>query len=482
MKKTDETNGILWHNRHAWLNGVDLDVELLQAEQEGRDLTSIRPLIRRLQKAKRAPDASSAPLGGERDTAWLAGYVRLAEAIQSLPLRADYPYDEPDALDAIREARAPAAIRVPAWKGTAKRFDDKLHGGLLGRICGCLLGKPVEGWYRTSIEVTAKSTGNWPISRYLRVPTRTMAARIDRLKPVQKFDCTQAATLKNRCLLPHISGMVEDDDINYTVLGLAVLKRHGAAFTPQDVAATWLNEMPLLHTCTAERVAYRNLAAGLAPPASATRLNPYREWIGAQIRADFFGYANPGRPERAAEWAWRDASISHVKNGIYGEMWVAAMLAAAAVLDDWEAVIRAGLDQIPARCRLREDVETILALWADGADYGIVCEYIHAQWNERRQHDWCHADANAQVVAAALLWGDDDFGQSVAQAVMCGFDTDCNGATVGSLWGVMHGAKRIPAAWTRPVRNTVRTGVSGYHEIAIDRLAGEMAAVALNLK
>jgi hypothetical protein len=32
------------------------------------------------------------------------------------------------------------------------------------------------------------------------------------------------------------------------------------------------------------------------------------------------------------------------------------------------------------------------------------------------------------------------------------------------------------------VRNTVRTGVSGYHEIAIDRLAGEMAAVALNLK
>jgi ADP-ribosylglycohydrolase len=464
------------------MNGVDLDVELLQAEQEGRDLASVRPLIRRLQKAKRDPGSPSAPLGGERGAAWLAGYVRLAEAIQALPMRADYPYEEPDALDAIRRARGPARVRVPAGTATARRFGDRLHGGLLGRICGCLLGKPVEGWYRTSIEVTAKCTGNWPINRYLRAPTRTMAARIAQLRPVQRLDEPPAGAPKNRCLLPHISGMVEDDDINYTVLGLAALQRHGAAFTPQDVAATWLNELPLLRACAAERVAYRNLAAGLAPPASATRLNPYREWIGAQIRADMFGYANPGRPERAAEWAWRDASISHVKNGVYGAMWVAAMLAAAAVLDDWEAVIRAGLDQIPERCRLREDVETILALWADGADYGIVCEYIHAQWNERRSHDWHHADANAQVVAAALLWGDDDFGRSVSQAVMCGFDADSNGATVGSLWGVMHGANRIPAAWSRPLRNTLRTGVAGYHEIAIDRLAGEMATVALNLQ
>ena len=478
-KKTDaaaeQNDEFSWLNRHAWLSGVDLEVELLQAEQEGRDLSSVRTQIRELQKAPRPAGGWAAQLGGARDAAWLARYSRLCETIQALPLRANYAYEEPDDLAGIRRARAPARVGVPAWHGSAARLRRAVHGGLLGRICGCLLGKPVEGWYRTSIEITAKATGNWPLATYFRVPTKRMAERIEALRPVQKFAGERKQLLQNRCLLPRISGMVPDDDTNYTVLGAAMLMRHGADFTPQDVASAWLAWLPLLATCTAERAAYRNLAAGIAPPASAVRLNPYREWIGAQIRADVYGYVNPGAPGRAAEWAWRDASISHVGNGIYGSMWVAAMLAAAAVLDDWEAVIRAGLDQIPARCRLREDVETILALWEDGADYGIACEYIHAQWNERRSHDWCHTNSNAQVVAAALLWGGDAFGQSVARAVMCGFDTDCNGATVGSLWGVMHGVDRIPAAWTGPIRNTLRTGVAGYAEVAVDRLADDIA-------
>lgn len=482
-KKSDETasvaaawdDEVLWRNRHAWLSGIDLDVELLQAEQEGRDLASVRARIRALQKSPRPLQSSTGQLGEARDGAWLTSYQRLSEKIQTLPLRADYAYEEPGDWEGIQGARAPARVLVPAWRGSALRLRRAIHGGLLGRMCGCLLGKPVEGWYRTSIEVTAKSTGNWPLASYFRVPTKRMAERIDSLRPVQKLAGDRKEMLQNRCLLSRINGMVADDDTNYTVLGAAMLLRYGADFTSQDVASAWLAWLPLLETGTAERVAYRNLVAGVAPPASAMRLNPYREWIGAQKRADIYGYVNPGDPERAAAWAWRDASVSHVKNGSYGSIWVAAMLAAAAVLDDWEAVIRAGLDHVPAHCRLREDVETILALWQDGADYGIACEYIHAQWNERRSHDWSHTNANAQIVAASLLWSDDDFGQSVAQAVMCGFATDSNGATVGSLWGVMHGVDRIPEIWTRPIRNTLRTKVMGYAEVDVDKLADEIA-------
>ena len=129
------------------------------------------------------------------------------------------------------------------------------------------------------------------------------------------------------------------------------------------MAPGWL---PYLSTCTAERVAYRNAAAGLLPPETASYKNPYREWIGAQIRADFYGYINPGDPEKAAEMAFRDASATHVKNGIYGAMFVAAMLAQAAVTDDVMKVIRAGLSVMPEKCRLRDDIERVIAWHARG--------------------------------------------------------------------------------------------------------------------
>src|SRR5258708_32280147 len=138
------------------------------------------------------------------------------------------------------------------------------------------------------------------------------------------------------------------------------MKRFGRASPSADVADFWLTDIPILHLCTAERVAYRNLCNLIPHPKSATFRNPFREWIGAQIRADFWGYAAAGNPELAAEFAWRDASVSHVKNGIYGEMWAAAMIAAAFVTDDTPTIIRAGLAQLPSRSRPPDSLDSVL--------------------------------------------------------------------------------------------------------------------------
>ncbi|OPZ31158.1 MAG: ADP-ribosylglycohydrolase [Lentisphaerae bacterium ADurb.BinA184] len=467
-----------WINRHAWLAGIDLDTECRQAEDEGRDLRSVRRAIGRLKAAPAPEGAWSTVLGGKRDAAWVAAYYALNDRIQALPSRAGHPWVEPDDLAGIRAARPPAVPLKP-WRGSRREFARRLHGGLLGRICGCMLGKPVEGWPRDSIRISNEETGNWPVANYMRLPSRPEDARIAARRPASKWSLANGP---GTCLRPGIRGGVEDDDINYTTTGFAIVKRWGAGFTPSDVASFWLDNLPVNHTCTAERVAYRNLVAGLPPPSSATHRNPYREWIGAQIRADYFGFANPGLPERAAEWAWRDASISHVRNGIYGEMWVAAMLAAAYVHDDWVTILRAGLAQVPARSRLAQSVERVIGDCLRGLDYDGAVAALHARWNERVGHHWCHTLSNAEVVAIGLLYGEEDFGRSVGRAVMCGFDTDCNGATVGGLWGVKHGVDAIPSRWASPMRDRVCTGVAGYHETAISALAADMVGTALRCR
>jgi ADP-ribosylglycohydrolase len=201
--------------------------------------------------------------------------------------------------------------------------------------------------------------------------------------------------------------------------------------------------------------------------------NVFREWIGAQIRGDFFGYVSPAKLEQAADYAWRDACISHVKNGIYGEMWVAAMLASAYVTDDIETIIRAGLSQIPARSRLTESIEGVIDQYHRKLSYEEVIDDLHSKWNEGFQHDWCHTISNAMIVSIALLWGEKDFTRTLGYAVMPGFDTDCNGATSGSILGLVLGAKALPEKWVKPLNDTLDTGIAGRHRVKISDLARE---------
>ncbi len=458
-----------WVNRHVWLAGCDLVTEREQARDEGRDLRTVETEFDCLL----AVDGGGKAAGGKRDEKWLDAAFSLIDRVQALPFRKDYPYSEPSDLAGIRSARL-SRPKLKAWKGNREQFLRRLHGGWLGRICGCLLGKPVEGARRADIRTWGEATRNWPLHGYWAMPTSAQGEAME-----AKGCKWKVASWRKPMLAGGIRRMVEDDDTNYTATGFAIVKQYGAAFTPQDVASFWGMNIPIFHTCTAERVAYRNFVMGIVPPRSATFRNPYREWIGAQIRADYFGYANPGQPQRAAEWAWRDASISHVKNGIYGEMWVAAMLAAAYVESDWTAIIRAGLAQVPKRCRLSEDVKKVLAWHAAGVAYDDAVDRVHAQWKESVGHHWCHTNSNAQIVALGLLYGGDDFGNTLACAVMPGFDTDCNGATCGSLWGVKNGVNAIPASWTRPLRDRLSTGVAGYYDVKISQMAGEMVDVAL---
>lgn len=378
----------------------------------------------------------------------------LFETVINAKMKENYPYNEPSDLVGIK-----ALVKKVTTKDIkpGEADEKKIEGAWMGRICGCALGKPMEGVHRKYIADFLKDTGNYPLGRYI-----LRADITDEIRKKYPF-----GTFNIKMYTDEIDGMPSDDDTNYTVMAQLIIEQFGKAFTPYDVSRAWLTYQGKDSYCTAERVAYCNFIKGYEPPQSALYKNPYREWIGAQIRGDYFGYINPGNPELAAEEAWRDASISHVKNGIYGEMFVAACLAAAAVTDDFEEIILAGLSEIPHTSRLFEGVMSVLEDFKAGTSSKECIDKIHAKYDEHDGHDWCHTISNAMIVAASVLYGKGDYGKSICMSVEAGFDTDCNAATVGSIVGMARGIDNIPEKWTKTVNDTLHTGIFGHETVKI---------------
>ncbi len=439
-----------YQNIHDWeFYSSNLKTEYQQSIEEGLDIEAYKDIF----------DAvSRLPKG---DIKKRFGDV-LFDVVSSAKTRDGYAYIEPSDLEQIRMMRRGAAERYPYDK---EKLEDKIHGAWLGRICGCMLGKSIEGIRTNDLIPFLKETNNYPLYRYI---CRTDVQSVDLSKYKFHFE--------GRTYADEIDGMPVDDDTNYVVLAQKVIEKYGREFTPYDMSRAWLALQGKDAYCTAERVAFCNFVKGYAPPQSALYKNPYREWIGAQIRGDYFGYINPGDPQLAAEMAWRDASISHIKNGIYGEMLVAAMLALAAVTDDIEQIILGGLAEIPHTSRLYEAVSTVLEHYKNGLDQRACFEMIHQRYDEHSGHGWCHTISNAMIVVAALLYGKGDFSRSICMAVEAGFDTDCNGATVGSVLGMAKGKGAIPTCWTDPINDTLHTSIFGVGTVSISRCVKQTMA------
>ncbi|MGX1671967.1 ADP-ribosylglycohydrolase family protein [Streptomyces sp. NPDC055400] len=461
--------------RLTWVQPEDLlGHELRQAAQEGRDASGVE---RRWREAGGLPPpgrAGASPPPQDPKLRPLAQRLLDELASAQSPLRALEPTSLPEierltphpARPALEGKERGGLVAAPPKASETRR----LHASWLGRAVGCLLGKPVEKLPLRGIRAIAESTSNWPLNTWFthRDLPRDVAERYPwnrRSRPTS--------------LAENIDGMPEDDDLNYPLLGLLLLQRHGAGFTTADVARLWLDELPAGRTFTAERVAYRNLLDGIEPPDTAVRHNPFREWIGAQIRADIFGWTNPGDPVGAAELAHRDATLTHTANGVYGEMFVAAAIAHASAPSPTAPTIRATLDAalcvIPPDSRyaqaIRFGIETARAEpTGTPAGFASVVDTLHARYDH--DHHWVHVLPNAALLAAALTHADGDFTGSICRAVSGGWDTDSNGATAGSIAGLLAGSPdAIDDRWTAPLKNRLSTSVADFDGIGFDELA-----------
>lgn len=349
---------------------------------------------------------------------------------------------------------------------TGSEFRQRIRSAWQGRVSGCQLGKPVE--------LLSMREGRAALTDYL---TRAEALPLRDYVPL--VPGTPVARHFPQCCRGGFERSEPDDDINYSVLALLLLEAHGVDLATEDVARGWLQYLPGGIVFTAEREALITLlqkstygfigGADAGFDLSECSDNEFNDWIGAQIRADLYGWVNPGRPERAADLARRDAELSHRDEGVYGSMMVAAIGAAIPSADDLLDAVEAGLRTIPDASDCADAVRLGVRL----ATAGKGPDEIHQRYRDLSP---VHTVNNLALVVWGLLAGADDFGAAIGDTVAAGWDTDCNGATVGALWGLT--GRPIPDRWTRPWNGRIAVSLAGIDELSLDDLVERTVAVA----
>ena len=355
-------------------------------------------------------------------------------------------------------------IGVMSTKSEAS-YETRIRNAWAGRVSGCMLGKPVE--------MLSMRYGVEQLNSYLDSANALPLRNYVPFKP----SLNQAVEHPEACL-ESISAAIPDDDINYTVISLMLIEQYGRNFTTADVGRMWLRYLPGAIVYTAEREAYIKLlehagmrfAYGSEPNIDLTECsdNPYNQWIGAQIRADLYGWICPGDPKAAARMAEADASLSHRTEGVYGAIVVAVAGALIGSGVPLNKVMEEAASYIPSDSECAMAVEMGLSTATDPLPNKLHDRYAGMSP--------VHTVNNLALVTWGLTRHHADFGAAIGDTVAAGWDTDCNGATVGGLWGLT--GTEIPGHWVDQWEGRIQTSVVGCGDTTLDDLTKRTVALA----
>ncbi|BES64699.1 hypothetical protein SANA_11380 [Gottschalkiaceae bacterium SANA] len=287
------------------------------------------------------------------------------------------------------------------------RFLDQTYGGWMAQIIGAAYGTALEGYTTVQLE---KAFGD--LDEYVREPN-TM-----------------------------------NDDITYELAFLNAFDHSGYQVTSKEIAAEWMALVPA--GWSAEQIALDNIRMGIMPPESGRLYNPFNEWIGAQMRGAICGMAAPGNPKLAAELAWKDGEISHINNGIIGEVFNAMLVAMAYERQDLRVMLREVIEGLPKESEYTRIVQFAFNQCNMHEDWRVAWKLCE---EKVKRYNWIHAYPNAAAEVIALWYGNGDFNETIVLSGKMGQDVDCNAAQILSVLGVMNGISEIPERWRKPFAN-----------------------------
>lgn len=296
-----------------------------------------------------------------------------------------------------------------------EQYRNNIYAGVLGKIIGVYLGRPVEGWPYEKIRDTFEE-----INYY-----------------------------KN-----HKTGaplIVPDDDISGTFVFFRALEDHqyDPELTAEAIGDSWLNYIVENETIlwwgglcrSTEHTAYLRLKEGIkAPKSGSIELNgrSMAEQIGSEIFIDTWALANPCNPEQTAKMARRAASVSHDGVAIDAAVFLAVMESMAFEEKDINQLLDKGLTYIDNE-EFKKLIGELRERCAKTEDWREVRQWIAEEHGYDKYPGNCPMITNHLTLLMALIMGGDDFQKACMIACSSGWDTDCNSGNVGCLNGIRLG-------------------------------------------
>lgn len=304
-------------------------------------------------------------------------------------------------------------------QGLQQKYKDKIYAGVLGKIIGVYLGRPVEGWKYEEI--------------------------IERFGQIQNYVHEDLG----------VALVVADDDISGTFGFFRAMEDNGYKrdLSAAEIGQTWLNYIIEDKSVlwwgglgnSTEHTAYLNLKKGIPAPRSGSIAQngaTLAEQIGAQIFMDAYAMMCPGDPEMAAKLVKEAASVSHDGVAVEAACYLGAMEALAFDVSDLNRLFDDCLKFVSSD-DLRKVIFDVRDICSRQSDWRLVREFLDEHYGYHKFKGPCHMIPNHSMVLASLLTGGDDFQKSISIAASAAWDTDCNAANVGCLNGIRLGIDAI---------------------------------------
>jgi ADP-ribosylglycohydrolase len=272
-----------------------------------------------------------------------------------------------------------------------------------------------------------------------------------------------------------------NDDLDLQILWLKAMEENKYNVDAYTLGEYWLKYVPV--DWNEYGIGKANMKLGIMPPLSGEYNNEkWKTSNGAWIRSEIWACLAPGNPMLAAQFAWNDACVDHgCSEGTFAEIFTASLESAAFVERDRDKLIEFALSMIPSDCRVATAINTAVEAKKSGMGWQLARESVI---RVTENLGWFQAPRNVAFTIIGWLYGDGDFGKSICIAVNCGDDTDCTGATLGSILGIINGSAIIPEKWSTPIGDGIKTvAISGFDapatlQILTDRTIAAQKKVA----